>query len=255
MLFAKDTLPTSSTSCHQTIELIRLEIRLRQGSLLVGLFYRPPFASTTFNNPDQAFEDIPSYPGKSVVLIGDFKLDLLADRQLSSGHCSLSDFAAKHSLSQVVSDPTRVTDNSANLIDHVYASDVALLESCCSAPLASSDHRSVLVSLSWSQTPVRKHHHLVWSYSADDYEAANDELARVPSSIFSTSDINQHLSQWKDLFLNLMLRHIPSRNGVTRKCLPWLYIRILINKGDRLFHKVKSSALLPAWEAFRKSRN
>ena len=83
---------------------------------------------------------------------------LQIDNFNSSGHCSLSDFAAKHSLSQVVSEPTRVTDNSATLIDHVYVSDVALLESCCSAPpLASSDHRSVLVSLSWSQAPVRKH--------------------------------------------------------------------------------------------------
>ena len=60
---------------------------------------------------------------------------------------------------------------------HVYVSDVALLEFCCTAPpLTLSDHRSVLVSLSWSHSPVRKHRRLVWRYSAADYDAPSDGL-------------------------------------------------------------------------------
>ncbi len=235
-----------------------LRIRLHQGSILLGLFYRPPSASTSFDALDQAMDEIPIHHRKSVVLIGDFNIDLLADGLLSPGHCSLADFAAKHNLSQAVTEPTRVSNNTSTLIDHVYVSNIALLRSCCTVPpLASSDHRSVLVSLTWTQALVRKVRRLVWKYSAADYEGASNELAIVPPPTFSTTDIDQHWYQWKDRFLAAMSRHIPSRKVVTRRCLPWLSqeIRILINKRDRLFRKAKQTVSRSVWEAFRKSRN
>ena len=258
VLFVKDSLPVSSISTHDSIEFISILIRLPRSSLLLGLFYNPPSVNTTFSELDQAFEQIPSYHKKVVVLLGDFNINLLESAQSSQTHCSLLDFAAKHNLHQIVSEPTRVTARTATLIDHVYVSDVSLVESCgTSCPLSSSDHRSIKLSLAWAQAPVRKQRRLIWRYGAADFEAAKDELALVSYSDFSPHDVNLHWAQWKNVFLNVMNKYIPSKTVISHRCLPWLSqgVRILMQKRDRLFCKAKQSKQHSAWEAFRKARN
>ena len=232
VMFIKDTLPILSVTLHSSIELMLVQVHLKQGPLLLGLLYRPPSADDSFfADVDSALACVPTSLFKSTILVGDFNIDLLADN-LCPQSCLLSDTVAKYGLTQVLAEPTRVTDVTSTLIDHVYVyvSDTALLRSShCEAPVASSDHCSC-ISLQWSQPHFRKHRGLVWKYSDANFEAACDELNDDPATPFSSSDVDLHWTQWRARFLSAMTRHIHSRHISTRKCLPWFsqHIRVLI---------------------------
>jgi len=101
------------------------------------------------------------------------------------------------------------------------------------------------------------HRRLVWKYSAADFDAASDELALLPATLFDTVDVNLYWSKWMSTFLSIMSRNIPSRSVTIRKCLPWISqeIRILMLKRDRLFQRAKSLATPSSWCAYRRARN
>ena len=153
---------------------------------------------------------------KSCILLGDFNVNLLSTNQLSS---DLVAMLSSH-FTQVISEPTRVSKKSTTLIDHVYLTDPSLLSSCSTCPpLGNSDHRSILLSLTWSKCPPQKIRRLIWNYSRADWNTICDELDDLPSS---SDDIDSSWAAWKSHFLPILSHHIPSRVCKVRKSLPWI---------------------------------
>ena len=160
IMYIRDSIPILSMVRHPNIELILTRIQLRQGVLMVGLLYRPPSSAAIdiFAELDTTLFNLPSSHLKSCVIVGDFNVDLLCENPTTPDHLCLSDVVTKYHLQQVVSEPTRVTDKSSTLIDHVYISETNLFESCCSGPpLGSSDHNSVSIHLTWSHIHTSNH--------------------------------------------------------------------------------------------------
>ena len=81
-----------------------------------GNLYRPPNATVDFNDRFEDFIDTINKEDKELFLLGDFNKNLLnedIDRNWGNFTTSLG-------LSQLVTEPTRVTKDSATLIDHIY---------------------------------------------------------------------------------------------------------------------------------------
>ena len=97
-------------------------------SRIVGIIYRP-------NNPPRADVDIFSVTlyeildtinreNKYGVIMGDFNIDLLK----FGSHCKTSDYLDNifsHGFIPTITKPTRVTKNSATLIDHIYSNNIS----------------------------------------------------------------------------------------------------------------------------------
>ena len=89
------------------IECLWTELKLNKKSLLLGNIYRPPNATTAFFNDLEAMLEKVATQSKGVVLVGDLNINLLT----KSGLAERMDLtASENSLIQLVSTPTRITN-------------------------------------------------------------------------------------------------------------------------------------------------
>ena len=94
-------------------------------SFLVGNMYRPPDSRIEFNDRFEEFIDVVSNQNKEFILLGDFNRNLLnpeIDRDWGN-------FTSSLGLTQLISEPTRVTHESQTLIDHIYTNNEETINS------------------------------------------------------------------------------------------------------------------------------
>ena len=86
---------------------------------------------------------------KLLYLVGDFNQDLIKyDTDANSQN--LIDMCTSHGLVQLISRPTRITDSSATLIDHVYTNNVENIKSCNILTVDLTDHLATHTKVSFS---------------------------------------------------------------------------------------------------------
>ena len=79
---------------------------------------------------------------KMAYIVGDFNQDLIKfDTDAHSQ--KLIDLTSSHGFVQLVSKPTRITDSSGTLIDHVYSNNIDNTLSCNILTLDLSDHLAI----------------------------------------------------------------------------------------------------------------
>ena len=110
--------------------------------MLVAFIYRVPNALTEW---DDLFETELSLALNSthshtiMYILGDFNIDLMCEDNKRWPLLFKS-----YGLSQVISEPTHVTSNTATLLDHILVSDSQnVQESCCASMIIISDHYPV----------------------------------------------------------------------------------------------------------------
>ena len=160
--------------------------------MLIGLFYCPPSAPVSvIDDLDTALSDIHPTRLRSTILLRDFNINLLsATPNINPCFLPMKDLAGKFNLTQVVTEPTRCTNDSSSLIDHVYLSDASLLQSCLTLqPLCSSDHNCLLVKLNQSIPPPVKYKRTIWFYQRVDFNSASEELEDLDCDIIDISGL------------------------------------------------------------------
>ena len=112
---------------------------------ILGNVYRSPAPSNKAKNFNILFEKILQklntnrYANKIKYIVGDFNQDLI--KHDSDDDCqNLIDIAHGNGFVQIVSRPTRITEHSATLIDHVYTNSIDSTLSCNILTLDLSDH-------------------------------------------------------------------------------------------------------------------
>ena len=225
---------------HQSLECIWTEIKPKNNSpYLVGHIYRPPNSSIQWN---EFFEDCIEkvlQEEKEMYLLGDINRDLLNDQIRSIWN----DYVEPFGLTQVVSEPTRVTSNSRTLIDHIYCNCPENVKSVLVPKLGLSDHFPIFVTRKiHNRIPKGKHHHTI-SYRSfknfDEHKFIND-LQAVPWDLIKIfDDTDDILEAWTDLFLQVVNKNIPIKHHrVKRKTQPnWLSPDILDAMKTRDRHK------------------
>ena len=116
--------------------------------LTIALLYRPPNSCPTLL--DSLFcilYDLDATVLSNFVLLGDFSTDYFCTQHfLYAKLCSVTD---SFNLTQVVTEPTRVTSNSCTLIDLIFVSSPSQVNFCNTIPpLANSDHLGLELNIS-----------------------------------------------------------------------------------------------------------
>ena len=150
---------------------------------------------------------------KHIVLLGDFNIDLIKhDRDINSQN--VIDMTTNYGFVQIISRPTRITDHSATLIDHIYTNKINKVISSSVVTHDLSDHLSTLVTISldtnfdnvqWNnssrQSDTNKHEYRIYN------EANNETFKHLITD--ETWDIPEQLdaqSQY-DLFVETYTKH------------------------------------------------
>ena len=152
------------------LELLIVSFKLSSFVIVVALMYRPPNVSDIIF--DELFSVLCNYVNVSLfncfVLIGDFNVNFLVS---NTSYQKLLSVTNSFSLTQTVTEPTRIS-NSSTLIDLIFLSSPSQLSSCVTIPpLANSDHLGLQLSLSTTVSSHRAHsktERKLWKYNQAD---------------------------------------------------------------------------------------
>lgn len=219
--------------------------------LTVGSFYRPPSSNA---DPILSLSNaLSALSSEHVVLGGDFNLpeirwsDCSPTTGNSSSVYSLSlDLIKDFGLMQYVTEPTRVTNDHANVLDLIFCNRPATVSDVNVVP-GISDHLAVIANLNCPyecrpNTRARQ----VYMYSRGDYNSLNNDLIEFLPEFERTSvscnvDSLWNLFKWKIRVLTD--KYVPCKvvSAKRRKDKPWINrgLRCLINKKNRLFSQMK----------------
>ena len=141
-IYAKSTLHcrrmTFSNETH--VEYICLQLRQHKDGpkMLFIVMYRPPNSTADFfDNLTKFVEDVyPQY--HEIIVVGDFNIDMLHNKRNR-----LKTILSDAGFTQIINTATRVTENSATLIDHVYTTHPNRIVGIIVPIRGISDHCSV----------------------------------------------------------------------------------------------------------------
>lgn len=227
-------LETNDISC------IWLEILPQKGkSFLIGNMYRPPNSKIEFNDRFENFIDTVSQEGKEFILLGDFNKNLLPD------HVDIEweNFTTSLGLSQLICDPTRVTETSNTLIDHIYTNAVENISKAHVCQTTISDHYAIFGSRKLNNCIKTNTHQTITyrSFKNFDENAFKADLQEVPwETVERFDNIDEAVDVWNSMFLEIVNKHAPMKSHrIKRKYQPeWLTPEILDCMKQRNKYKI-----------------
>ena len=145
-------------------------------------------------------------------------------------------------LTQLVSEPTRVTSDSSTLIDHIYANCPENVNSLNIPKIGLSDHFPIFFTRKMHVQPPKTEHYTISyrSFKHFNEDKFTEDLQSVPwDTIKIFDDTDDIMEAWLDLFLQVVDKHIPiKQHRVKQKNQPqWLSPEILDAMKCRDRHK------------------
>lgn len=127
---------------------IKLANSPNKKSYIFGNFYRSPSSPLPafFEKFEHMLEKLDQFKNKNTTLVGDFNIDLAKFDNCSHSQ-NLIDITNKFGFAQIINRPTRVTDHSATLIDHIYTNQVHNLVSSSVITYDLSDHLGTSIKI------------------------------------------------------------------------------------------------------------
>ena len=207
---------------HDIVEAVWLEITLKHKKILLAVTYRPPNEHTVSYNTwlNKIMEEAISsayVEDKSIIILGDFNIDLLGKQPHQEFWLSFID---NYELSQLITNHTRVTPTKKSLLDHIYVSENILVKYFGLLPWALSDHFPVKIVISNSKlADNRGAKHMEISYRKtkqfNEELFCNDIVAAMlvdsPSKFCEIeNDVNIVVNLWTKYFNEINNRHCPT---------------------------------------------
>ena len=228
-------------------EILWVQVKIENKIILVCTCYRPP--NQTNMEQNEFFENfqtslnlaIQTNPD-SLFCLGDFN-DRCTDWGDNHPHSELKtnlrDLVNDHYLFQLVNKPTRITENTAYILDLIitdspgYISDVDILP-----PIYNMDHHVVFCQFKFLKPKNKTIVRSVWHYKNGDFDGLNEAFSNAPwDSLFVVFDeIDDIAYAYEELITETAKKFIPFRTIKMRtKDKPWFnsYIRKLIRLRNR----------------------
>lgn len=215
---------------HKDIECMWLEFKLKETapSTLVCFLYRNPSAIGDWY--DDLIEMIDTVykckPHADILLLGDFNIDLLKPQPRWDGIVSSLGFK------QLITLPTRVTETSSTLLDHIYSNNHSSVLNASLADLSISDHSPIFCTKTTKMPKSNHKGHTVISFRSfknfdRDSFLSDLNVARF-DQVFNHTVPDQALECWYDTLLPIINKHAPIKKMRVKhpKLPPWMSNKI-----------------------------
>ena len=121
---------------HSSLETVWVEVIIESAkNILIGTVYRPPDQNDFY---DLLEESLAKVDGMETHLIGDWNTNML--RKEAPVYKSFNRLCDLHGLSQLITQPTRVSEHSQTIIDLVVTTDQSKIASSGAIVCGLSDH-------------------------------------------------------------------------------------------------------------------
>ncbi|KAK9739489.1 hypothetical protein QE152_g8991 [Popillia japonica] len=213
-----------------------------------------------------------------LLCVGDFNINLLDINLLddsNSNVLSFNEVLGTYGLTQIISDPTRVTEHSVSLIDLIITSntDITLnslvrpihnfsdhFSISCDLPIHNfSDHFSISCDLSLPPLRTERPLKTFRNFKNFYYDAFYADLVNAPFYlVFDSEDIDDKIGVFNSLLTSLLDAHAPyktCRTGMVYK--PWITdtIKDMQKLRDQAFSKYKRTRNPAHFSYYKSLRN
>ena len=241
------------------LECLFVEVsKPRSTPFLVGTWYRPP------NSPPNLFSEFEKViakidaENKELYLLGDINCNLLPEANTYDSSY-LTNIFDIFGLSQLITEPTRVTPVSKTLIDLCITNSLEKVTNSGVIHLGISDHSLVFLTR-------KTHYHrngprVIETRQFKHFNRGKflSDLNQLPwANVDLYSDPNDMWREWKEMFLGCVDKHAPLKlKRIRKKRSPWITRELLckIRKRDFLKKKAISSNNSATWDQFKRARN
>ena len=219
--YVKSSVPCVRRNDYEkdNIEALWIELPLRNiKNVLLCVLYRPPDSKTEWSNMFLEMMTNPCNTSLDIIVVGDFNLNLLNGENKKWLHDVES-----LGLTQVVKLPTRTTECTSTLIDHVYTTNGRRIVNLTVSDITISDHSPILFTWKHASLKIKTNAHKSIEYrNIDKIDICkfNDDLDRQlnmsPGSP-NENDPNKVLQAWECTFMGVVSKHAPKKEKRVRK--------------------------------------
>ena len=190
------------------VESIWIQITMKHSKpLLTGFIYRNPSEKVDWKDSFNTLMDDVSLLCFETILMGDFNIDLLKSNR------KWEQIYTIHGLEQLADKPTRITENTSTLIDHIYSNSRQSVIEVCSPPCGCSDHNPICLTWHKNRVKIPKVGHKIIYYRSFKNFSEADFLADLAQShldnIFQIRDPDLATKLWIDTFVSVYDKHAP----------------------------------------------
>ena len=241
------------------LEVLAIKIFLKKAKpIICTTWYRPPSLSVEAFN---LYEDVLIYLDSlstDTILMGDTNCDLLANPVscATKRFIEINDLYAFVNLNK--SEPTRITDVSATLVDHVLTNSPENVKKCGVIHNGMSDHS--ICYLIWNtsvpSSPKLTSFRSCKNLDADEFRK---DVSNLPlEKLAECKTIDDAVNFWQDNLMNLIDKHMPTRiKRVRERNSPWMTSHLfkLMKKRDKIKKKAYARKDEKLMGDYRKLRN
>ena len=238
------------------VECLWTEIHATNNKLLIGTCYRPPNADNEFwDNLQHVIENAVQLNYKNILIAGDLNSDFSTPQGTK-----LSNFAHANGLTIHIQDPTRITENTATILDQFISNCPEHVQNTeIYAPLSTNDHCTIGITIKFNVMKGHSYFRHVWLYDRADFEGMNTAIQEYDWNLcFQSDDIDEITCRFNTSFLNIARKYIPNKLVQIRtKDAPWFTteLRKLKRNKDKMHKIAKRSQKAQDWANFRSARN
>ena len=247
--------------CNKNTEALWVKICLKKSKpLFIAGVYRPPSRGSQL----ESTENICTYLTNSIrklpdqgefFILGDFNTDMLTKNALSS---KINELCSSLSSTQLIEEPTRVTENSSTLIDLILANS-----SCVSKAgvfhLGISDHSLIYVIRKFQRPKSEPKYIKVRSFKNFEEGLFLAELRNSDWSYFlNFDDLDEACTKFNETVNRVAKKHAPFVSlRIKGRAEAWVTPEFLLAIKERDFWKKKSvkSKSITDWAVFKEKRN
>ena len=240
------------------LHMLWVKIQIRNWrSFLVCTVYKPPDTSTLCFDTDFSETLVKALSlNKPIFILGDLNCNMLNDNDPACQ--ALTSFCSSFNLLQLITQPTRITQNSETLICVPLASNGNLVMQTKVVPLSISDHELICATLKLKKERTVPVYVTKRSFKHYDHQEFLRDMSSVPWSVVDCfDDVEDRLDAFNLLFNEVLDRHAPIRKiKVRNRPNPFVTdeIRGLMKTRDKWCKEARKTKDPLAWDVYKSLR-
>ncbi|VDI04166.1 Hypothetical predicted protein [Mytilus galloprovincialis] len=227
---------------NDDIESMWIEIIfVHQKPILIGNIYRPPKSNAEWVTKFELMLTNVDIEDKEMIILGDFNINL-SSRKIPAKWSHLKNI---FNLSQIVSVPTRVTQTSSSLVDHIYSNEPHNIHFISVPKYSISDHYPVCISHKRGLKSKKKIHEYITFRSTKHFnenDFVNDISQCSFNCVLEIDDPEEALLSFLNIFTKVLNHHAPLIKKRVKRLYQneWMNDEILDSMRKRdFYHKKK----------------
>ena len=244
------------------IENVFLDILLPKSKpILVGILYRPPTASGFLDKLTLAISRAVDFDSQEVYILGDLNINLNhKSSDTSNGIRRYKEFCSHHGLKQICQSPTRVTDKSSSLLDHILTNSYPRISQHGVFDLGLYDHQLIYCTRKATHIKIHKHTFIkIRTFKNYTKQLFLNKLSKIKfPNYLEYGNINAAYSHFAEMITGIINELAPAKEiRVKKDSQEWMDQEVLegIRTRNKLLTKYRTSQIYSDYINFKKARN